>query len=866
MGKLLRACLATLLFAGALSHAQGQAAAPVRLDKSICPVDTSAPPAGQRSPHGAYITRRTLLADETAASINFEVVLRLNNFADLQARVAQGQRISPQDMAAKYEPSTATYAQVTAWLIAQGFTITRTTKSHTAVFAHGSVSRLQNAMQLTFARVSNGSAEFTSAITAPSVPAALAPLLVGINGLQPHVQLHPHYRLHDNSLTSTNPPYTPAQIMQAYNGSSLYSSNITGAGQTIAIIIDTFPNNSDLTTFWSDCNINQSLSNFTFINVNSATLPAADDEVTLDTEWSSSIAYGAKIRVYAAGDLAFTDIDACYQQVYDDQTGNPSLAINQMSMSYGLGEYYEGNSQLQTDDQYFVMLAGAGVALFASSGDDGATPTSDGTGGTGSLTPEAPASDPNVTGVGGTSLTLTTSGSENTEVVWNNSSGATGGGVSQLFSQPSWQTGTGVPSGSMRCVPDIAAPADPNNGALFVFTSGTGRHRKQMTGEIGGTSWSSPTWAAFCALINQSRTNAGATPTGQLAPLVYKYIGTANFRDITSGNNEFQNTQGYSAGVGYDQCTGVGVPNVANLAAALTPVTQIAPAFTDGPATPTGEVGVAYSFTYTASGTPTATFTLAGGSTLPNGITLVSTGTLSGTPTQSGVFTGTVTASNGVSPSATQAYTLTINQPPAFTDGPPTSTTTVNTAYTFSYTASGFPAPTFSVTSGSLPSGLSLSSTGSITGTTTLAGSYTGTVTASNNISPDATQAFTIAVDQAPAFTSAPVNATVDNISSASFTLTTSGYPAASFTVTSGSLPAGLTLSTNGVISGIPTQEGTFTGVITASNGVGTAATQNFTIVVVLATDTPALPPAALVLLAAALMLAAARFLPSRVT
>ncbi|HEX4140003.1 MAG TPA: S53 family peptidase [Candidatus Methylacidiphilales bacterium] len=574
MGKSFRVCLAALLLAAPLAHAQ--AAAPVRLDNSICPVDTAAPPAGQSSPHGAYITRQTLHADETAASLEFEVALKMPNFADLQARVAQGQRIPAQEMAAKYEPSAADYAQVTAWLTAQGFTITRRQDTHLAVFARGTVAQIQSAMQLNFARVSNGSAEFTSAITAPSVPAALAPLLVGVNGLQPNVRPRRHLVLRTNSLTGTNPPYLPGQIAQAYNASPLYASNITGAGQSIAIVIDTFPNTSDLTSFWSTYSVSQSLDNIDLINVSGTTsLPSPSGEETLDTEWSSSIAPDAKVRVYAAGSLDFTAIDAAYAQVYTDATGTPSPAINQMSMSYGLGEEYEGSSQLQTDDQYFAMLAGAGVGLFAASGDAGATPDSTGHSGDGPEQVEAPASDPNVTGVGGTSLTLTSSGSESTEVVWNDSYGASGGGGSAFFSRPSWQKGTGVSTGNTRLVPDVSSSADPVNGGVVILNG------QQVV--YGGTSWSSPTWAGFCALINQARANAGLGSAGELAPLLYPYLGTANLRDITSGNNKFQSRRGYSAGTGYDRCSGIGVPNVADLAAALTPSNTLA---TDTPTLP----------------------------------------------------------------------------------------------------------------------------------------------------------------------------------------------------------------------------------------------------------------------------------------
>jgi kumamolisin len=83
--------------------------------------------------------------------------------------------------------------------------------------------------------------------------------------------------------------------------------------------------------------------------------------------------------------------------------------------------------------------------------------------------------------------------------------------------------------------------------------------------QIGGTSWSAPIWAGFCALINEARSNVGKPPLPFLNPLIYPLIGTSSFRDIVTGSNG-----AYSAGEGYDMVTGLGVPNVAELVNALT--------------------------------------------------------------------------------------------------------------------------------------------------------------------------------------------------------------------------------------------------------------------------------------------------------
>jgi kumamolisin len=106
-------------------------------------------------------------------------------------------------------------------------------------------------------------------------------------------------------------------------------------------------------------------------------------------------------------------------------------------------------------------------------------------------------------------------------------------------------------------VPDVSASADPNEGAYLVLNG--------KVVQIGGTSWSAPTWAGFCALINEARGKAGKPFLPYLNPLIYPLIGTSSFRDIVNGTNG-----AYDAGPGYDMTTGIGVPNVAALIQALT--------------------------------------------------------------------------------------------------------------------------------------------------------------------------------------------------------------------------------------------------------------------------------------------------------
>jgi kumamolisin len=346
------------------------------------------------------------------------------------------------------------------------------------------------------------------------------------------------------------PPYLVSEIMKAYNADGL---TVTGKGQTIAILIDTAPADSDLELFWSRNNSSVTLDQIETINLKGGPLPTQEGEETLDVEWASGIAPGAKIRIYATGTLEFVDLDSALDRIFDDLATQPGM--RQLSISLGLGETFMGGPQgeVATQHQKFLRLSAAGVNVFVSSGDAGSNPDGTGHSSTGPLQAEYESTDSCVVAIGGTSLTLAAGGQVASETAWTGS----GGGKSIFFDRPRWQTGKGVPGGNARLVPDVSLVADPNTGAFIVL-------HNQVT-QIGGTSWSAPVWAGFCALMNEARTTAGLPPLPFLNPLIYPLMGSACFRDIKAGSNgEF------SAGPGYDMVTGIGVPNINELIRALT--------------------------------------------------------------------------------------------------------------------------------------------------------------------------------------------------------------------------------------------------------------------------------------------------------
>lgn len=256
-----------------------------------------------------------------------------------------------------------------------------------------------------------------------------------------------------------------------------------------------------------------------------------------------------------------------------------------------------------------------------------------------------------------------------------------------------------------------------------------------------------------------------------------------------------------------------------------------APAITSADST-TFTVSATGSFTVTATGFPTPTLALSG-CTLPTGVTFdAASGLLSGTPAPDtgGAYNCTLAASNGVTPDATQTFTLTVTQAPALSGTPPAAAI-VGGAYSHTFTVGGFPAPTLSVTAGSLPPGLSLSGN-TLGGVPNTVGNFSGiTVTASNDVPPPANLTFAITVG-CPTITVDPATL-VDGFFQQSYgpvNFTQSGSTGSTFTWGVSGLPAGLSLNSSGVLSGTPTEVGTFNVTVTVTDNFGCTGSRSATL------------------------------------
>lgn len=521
----------------------------------------------------ASIVRRILTAGELSGQMSFSVTLRMRDFQGLQARIASGARVPAAEMEADYLPLRADYDRVAAWLASEGFTPTLADRSHTSVFVRGSVADIARAFGVPFARVLASDGEYTSAVADPQIPQALESVVLSVNGLQPQFRLR-HVRsavATPADLVAGSVFITPDNINTAYD----IPASATGSGQVIAIVGEAIVAPSDLAAFWSAVGVAQTPGNVTTINVD-ATMPSSGltEEADLDVEWAGAMAPGAQLRFYVA-----QNVFDCFTQIINDIPAIPTMRV--LSISFGDTEGDQGTGTLQAFSQVFVQCAAAGVSVVAASGDSGSNPTNGASsGGFSSSAPlqvNYPASDPSVTGVGGTTLTFSGNWTKSSEAVWDDisvSDSASGGGVSSFFTKPSWQVGGSVLAAqTMRCVPDVAAMSvadlqnvnvgsefEPNSATdigVLIYSGGKPEAR-------AGTSLSCPIWAAVAALINQTRTANGAAAIGLLNPSLYPLVGTNALNDITSGSNG-----AYTAGPGYDLCSGVGSPNVANLIRAL---------------------------------------------------------------------------------------------------------------------------------------------------------------------------------------------------------------------------------------------------------------------------------------------------------
>jgi kumamolisin len=440
-------------------------------------------------------------------------------------------------------------AAIRAFASAHGLTVTREERARRSVWLAGTVGSLSSLFGTELTTYDSPAGSFRGRSGPLRVPHALRHRVVGVFGLdtrpvaRSHVRPRPTYAMEA-------PAYTPVEVGAAY----AFPPGANGAGQCIALIeLGGGYQAADLAQYFASVGV--AAPSVTAVSVDGAenaptgSASGPDAEVELDVEVAGSLAPGAQIVVYFAPNTDQGFLDAVSAAVHD-VTNHPNV----ISISWGGPEATFTAQSRAAFESMFEDAAALGITVVVAAGDSGADDGGPGTG----LAVDFPASSPAVLACGGTHLVLAGS-SIRAETVWNdlaNGEGATGGGVSVEFAIPSYQAGANVPAApngfAGRGVPDVAGDADPATG-YQVFVDGAPT-------VLGGTSAVAPLWAALVARLNQLL----GKPVGYVNAELYQTPTNAAFHEITSGSNG-----GYSAGPGWNPCTGLGSPDGAALLTAL---------------------------------------------------------------------------------------------------------------------------------------------------------------------------------------------------------------------------------------------------------------------------------------------------------
>ena len=500
-----------------------------------------------------------------------------------------------------FGPTPATLAAVRAWLGSVGLHLGPTSADGLLIPVSGTAGQMERAFDvpLVEARLRGGRLARQSSAD-PEVPASLAHAIGGVIGLSTVSQSHPQIvpgpqaaavpggggaggispratvTPHQAPVACTAAAdvagerngWTAQQLATTYGLSTLYQQGRFGAGQRVGIYeLEPFTP-SDIASYQACYGSDASVST---VGVDGGATGSQEGEAALDIEVIAGLAPLSSITVYSGPNSGTGPLDA-YRAMVDDD------AVRVITTSWGQCEGPGGISTAEQGAEYrlFEVARTQGQTVFAASGDAGSSdcydpPQGDDNQG---LWVDDPADQPDVTGVGGTSLTSEVS-TPSTETVWNDGLGvgAGGGGNSVDFAAGSYQqipdaqtyavdhcSSTIGESGSEQCreVPDVSASSDPAHGDP-IFFDGDWRL-------FGGTSAAAPLWAALTADVNQGC----STPVGFVNPLLYQAGSGPSppFNDITEGNNSlFDAPADYPAAAGYDLASGWGSPRAAGLLA-----------------------------------------------------------------------------------------------------------------------------------------------------------------------------------------------------------------------------------------------------------------------------------------------------------
>jgi kumamolisin len=453
--------------------------------------------------------------------------------------------LSVQEFTATFGATDADIEQVEKYFAGLGCAVTNVHENHLLINFECEQKIVERAMGVKISHWQNGQGEMLRTIDKdPSIPADLP--IEAIHGLT-NSPKHPNFIRASPSPsprtgTGPNGGLSPSDIKAAYSFNGISAD---GAGQTLALFELDGYNASDIAVYQSTFGLNPGvpLENILVDGFNGAAGQNSIEDV-LDIELMMAIAPRAnKILVYEGPNSEVGAIDV-YQRIANENRAKV------VSTSWGLAENLSSRVVINSESQIFRQMAAQGQSIFAASGDAGAFDDRRW------LTVDDPASQPFVTGVGGTSLYTNSSQGYARETTWwdQQRRWGGGGGVSGLWAIPSWQSGVIAPASGgsrfRRNVPDVALDSDPMTG-YSIYANGA-------WAVYGGTSCAAPLWAAFMALVNQQRVSAGRPVIGFVSPTIYRIGKSAVYAKVFHDVADLSSNGYYRAIQRYDLATGWG--------------------------------------------------------------------------------------------------------------------------------------------------------------------------------------------------------------------------------------------------------------------------------------------------------------------
>jgi len=472
-----------------------------------------------------------------ATHVDLSLGLKVRQGDALAKLVASGRTVTPEEYVMRFGPDPIRVKAAVDELTSNG--LKATWRPGSALIAAGGPAPAVAAMfaiDIEDYQLPSG-ATFYASLDTPKLAPVLAAVITSVNGLD-------SYR-HERTYAVRPGGLTPTDVLAFYNLKPLRDAGLDGAGITVVLPeIDDLPNLIDLNKFATEFGLPPYDQLLTLKRDTSWGTPEKPQgETTLDLEIIHQVAPAAKMVVYfSAPDFAHAD--RAFDQMVGDHLGSV--------ISESLGAC-ESDTPSGHRDQYASIQnrsAAQGMSHFVASGDGGAYTC----GVTAAPATSFPATLPNVTAVGGTTVFESVQGVYFKEVAWGAplAESGSGGGASQFYAVPDYQKVVSQAAGhAQRQVPDVAANADPSTGFHIVF----GGHE----GQAGGTSAAAPLWAATVALIDQDLKRKGMRETGFANPAIYWMGANASrlparpFHDVTGGNN-----LAFDALPGWDFATGWG--------------------------------------------------------------------------------------------------------------------------------------------------------------------------------------------------------------------------------------------------------------------------------------------------------------------